>query len=143
MERSLSEYFRVHGLQLCFGQLVERWMGHLSHKHRKKLSSYGGLRRRVASDPRGWSDERKLGKHDSLSVEETFDPGNVIYQWCFRLVLDELWLRYLWNEETCGDIIEAMLGLPVVYPCCLAAVRFASWWDKLCYDTFEFCQASQ
>ena len=80
-------------------------------------------------------------RHCRLIIPST--PGNVIYQWCFPLVLDDVWSHYLWNEQTCGDIIEAMLGLPVVYPCCLAAVRFASWWDKLCYDVVKFCQASQ
>ncbi len=129
--------------------VVTAWMDQLNRTTRKELSYHGALRRRFEDDPKGWSNERTLAAgdmlaHKSLSIEYYFDPTNRIYQFAFRLVLEQLWQERQWNAETTGDIIEAMIGLPVAYPTvCQSAVCVANWWERYCYAVYRFCRTSQ
>ena len=96
---------------------LDEWVAS-PHHSRKYYSYFGALRRCSDQDPRGssagqsssstnvqtWSAQKP--KH--LKADEFFDPGNWHYKTCLVL----LW-PYVdkWNQETCGDIIEALLGL--------------------------------
>ena len=47
----------------------------------------------------------------SLPESDFFDPGNYLYQLALRLVWGPLWENHRWNQETCGDFFEAVMGL--------------------------------
>ena len=74
---------------------VVHWMEQLSHYDRKALSYRGCLR---------WLTPPEM--------KPEYDPGNAIYTRALRLIMnnDGIFLSYNWNEETCGDIIESILG---------------------------------
>ena len=88
------------------------------HGLRKYFSYFGALRRSSDHDPRGFSAGQlsssskyqtwSTQKPKYLKTDDYFDPGNWHYKTCLAL----LWpYANTWNQETCGDIIEALLGL--------------------------------
>ena len=74
---------------------VVRWMEDLSYDVRKSYSYWGYLRYLTPPEMR-----------------PEYDPGNAIYTRALRLIMnnDGIFLLHNWNEVTCGDIIESILG---------------------------------
>ena len=91
-------------------RFIEAWMT-LPAAYRKALSHHGAIRSRRQIDPCGYTAEKPDG-----SRLRTFDPCNWYYMRAFFLAFPQLMRSYDWNEETVGDIFEALLGLVFINP---------------------------
>ena len=114
------KFFQMHttnGWYVRLQKFLEYWVA-TPHGPRKHYSYFGALMRSSDRDPRGFSDCQLSGsstdqpwsdqKPKGLRTDDYFDPGNWHYKTCLVL----LWpYANRWNQETCGDIIEALLGL--------------------------------
>ena len=90
-----------------FQDFLVQYMTDLSPYYRKILSYSGALYCRDDTDPVHWNCPKAQVRF--------FDPGNWVYYVAFLSIFDELLRHYGWNQETCGDIFESLLGL--VYVC--------------------------
>ena len=52
---------------------------------------------------------------DSVTHMHFFEPGNYIYARAFHLAFGPLAQHYQWNQQTLGDVFEAILGLAFLY----------------------------
>ena len=72
----------------------ERWVIEMPHERKKELSYSGAL---VHLPPTEWT---------------PYDPGNHVYSIALRIMFnnDAAFLSLGWSSETCGDVIESILG---------------------------------
>ena len=112
--------FTVNGWYEQIERFLEEWVA--SEKDPRKYWSYFGALRRGDGDPGGSFSrygqassstdiDQPYKKSKYIDPEIYFDPGNWHYKTCLELLWPELLQRNRWNNETCGDIIEALLGL--------------------------------
>ena len=80
-----------------------QYMTHLGHDYRKSLSHSGALYCRDDTDPVHWNCRDTQVRY--------FDPGNYVYYIAFLSIFEELLRHNGWNQQTCGDIFESLLGL--------------------------------
>ena len=83
------------------GDFIEGWMV-LSRHERKTFSHSGALLTRGL---------QPVHYICPVTGDRYFDPGNYIYSMSFNMFFPALTDRYNWNQETKGDIIEALMGL--------------------------------
>lgn len=69
--------------------------------------------------------------------KDYFDPGNRVYAYALRLIWPDVLDRRNWNNGTCGDIVEALLGYAFLNPHSVPAKRLAEFFDVLCYSVFQ------
>ena len=81
---------------------VLKWEGALDFDDRKAMSRHGAIRCRVPLDPVHFT---------GLDGRTYFDPMNHIYARVIWLVCDAKSLNGFRNDESCGDLCEAWLGL--------------------------------
>ena len=144
---------RVIGFLVC-------WMTDLPAYHRKWLSYYGGIQRRVrgpcpAAVVVPWSDGPSRTYHPTIQ-ESVFDPGNWVYYFGTRLLMPRLLDEWGWNAETVGDFWESVLGDGALSPQELLNMRicrsletlscarsFGRWIDAYMYSVYRFCLLAQ
>ena len=85
-----------------FGGFVMKWMENTGRTYRKTLSYSGAVRSRIPTDP--------VHYVDPITQEKYFDPTNWVYGLILRLLAPGL-EKEDWNDETRGDIMEALMGL--------------------------------
>ena len=71
-----------------------------------------------------------------------FDPGNWHYTQGLRMVAPGLVEKWTWNEETCGDICEGILGYSFLYKSHADvdqhALKIANWIDRYICAVYIF-----
>ena len=92
----------VHFKAGIFSQFVYKWM-ELPFRVRKMLSYNGAIKCRDPEDPKHYFCQ--------FTKQTYFDPTNWVYAVTMRLMLPKMVQEVSWNNETKGDIFEAMLGL--------------------------------
>ena len=118
--RRVFQRCTVNGWYARIQSFLEEWVA--SEKSPRKYLSYFGALVRGTGDPRGSfsTPDQASSSTDSiqpwqkpkyLDPENYFDPGNWHYKTCLELLWPDVVQRRGWNQETCGDIIEALLGL--------------------------------
>jgi hypothetical protein len=124
--------------------------------HRKAWGHRGVLHAWLPNDPRSrltWTRRPALPRDIAAGGQWTFDPTNRIYGEVMSEICPDLSARLGWqcgaSEETCGDCIEALLGVWVHCPWepyhddwrptahCIVLNRAAMCWEIMSYRAYR------